>query len=675
MRDSLFSNELLPSFSKIQTADIKYAITEIIRNNKSKLTKIKKCNDWQNFVIPMEELGIELSNAWAPVKHLNSVVSNEELRKVYEETLQEIIQYSLLIEQDEVLFFNYKHVFENDKNLPQAEQILLKNKLRDCKLSGVELEGDKKNQFKQLLSELSNLSNKFNNNVMDCTDKWTYHVEDKSILAGIPKEILSIAAERAVQEHKTGWLFGLDAPTYLAIMKYAENRSVRAALHYAYATRASNKGPHDALYDNSEVLIDILHKRSCLARMLGYNNYAEYSLAPKMVDQPEIVMSFLNNLIDKAKEFAQREWEELKIFAKHHGGLDNLQPWDITYYSELQKNSLYNLSEEELKQYFPLTKVLSGFITILEKLYDVKLEQKNNADVWHPDVTCHSVIKKEQVIGYVYLDLFARLRKRNGAWMDECRVRCFTNDIQQMPVAYLTCNFTPPDKDGVALLTHTEVLTLFHEFGHCLHHLLSTVKYPSISGINGVPWDAVELPSQFHENWCWDKDGIELISGHYKTNQPLPEKYLKELVRQKNYQAGLFLLRQLVFGLFDFRIHLEFNPDMDSKHVQSILDEVRQKVAVLPIAEYDQFQHSFSHIFAGGYAAGYYSYLWAEVLSANCFERFKKTSLFDKQASVDFLDKILSKGGGIDIHKAIVDFCGREIRVEPLLEQYGISVT
>jgi oligopeptidase A len=425
-------------------------------------------------------------------------------------------------------------------------------------------------------------------------------------------------------------------------------------------------------------MFDILEKRYNLAKMLGYSNYAEYSLATKMVKNPQVVLDFLNNLVEKVKPVAEQEWHELKLFIKNHysnHGIENIKAYDIAYYSELQKNKLFNLSEEELKPYFPLTKVLPGFITIVHKLYNIRLEINPKADCWHPDVVCYSVINNtSDTIGYVYLDLFARLRKRNGAWMDECRIRCFTDNIKQIPVAYLTCNFTPPDQNGLALLTHTEVLTLFHEFGHCLHHLLSTVDYPSISGINGVPWDAVELPSQIHENWCWMSEGLEIISGHYQTGEPLPEKYLKQLIKQKNYQAGIFLLRQLVFGLFDFRLHVEFHPENELSQIDDILAEVRELVSVLPFADYDQFGHSFSHIFAGGYGAGYYSYLWAEVLSANCFAKFRKNGVFDQKTSLEFLDKILSKGGSIDISQVMRDFCGHEIAVEPLLQQHGITV-
>ncbi|MBP9722290.1 MAG: M3 family metallopeptidase [Gammaproteobacteria bacterium] len=673
MRDLLFSSESLPLFSKIKTADIKQAISEVINNSKTKLTKIKQHKTWEEFALALEEVSIELSNAWAPVKHLNSVVSNEQLRKVYEECLQEIVQYSLLIEQDEQLYLNYKNIYDTNKNLTSAQVILLKNKLRDFQLSGVDLDPEKKAEYKKISTELSTLSNKFNNNVMDCTDKWTYHIEDESMLIGIPKEIIAMAAERGFREHKIGWLFGLDAPTYLAIMKSAANRDVRAAFHYAYATRASTQGPHSEEYDNSNVMFEIFTKRHQLAKLLGLNNYAEYSLVSKMIKKPELVIDFLRNLISQAKEMAEREWNELRLFIKKTDSLEDIKPWDITYYSELQKNKLYNLSEDELKKYFPLEKVLSGFIIIIHKLYNIKLEVYVEADCWHQDVICYKILdNNSKIIGYVYLDLYARLRKRNGAWMDECRVRCFTDNIKQIPVAYLTCNFTPPNSNGLALLTHTEVLTLFHEFGHCLHHLLTKVDYPSISGINGVPWDAVELPSQFHENWCWSSESIALISGHYETGDPLPEKYLKELSKQKNYQAGLFLLRQLIFGLFDFRIHLEFKPEESKQQIQKVLDEVRAEVSVLPIAEYDQFQHSFSHIFAGGYAAGYYSYLWAEVLSSNCFEKFQRAGIFDKNTSSEFLNKILSQGGSIDINQAMVDFCGHDIKVEPLLKQYGL---
>ncbi len=681
MSDLLFSKEILPQFSQIKIKDIQPTITEIINANKARLKEIKKFNDWKNFVIPIEELSIELANAWAPIKHLNSVMANDELKAVYEETLQELIEYGLIIEQDEELFKNYKHIAETSGSLNQQHKKILENKLRDFKLSGVDLDDGKKSQFKDLSTEISTLANKFTNNVMDCMDQWTYHIKDydhssektSDILAGIPQDIINLAAERSRQANEKGWIFGLDAPTYLAIMKYAENREVRANFHYAYSTRASLHGPHNEKFDNEKIMFDLLSKKLQIAKMLGFNNYAEYSLAPKMVKDTQTVLDFLNNLVTKVKKIAEHEWQELQLFSKRHDGLDSLKPWDVAYYSELQKNELYSLSEDKLKVYFPLKKVLTGFFTIVKKLYNVTFELHNSADTWHSDVECYKVIKNGNIIGYVYIDLFARLKKRSGAWMDECRVRCFTENIKQIPVAYLTCNFTPPDKNGLALLTYTEVTTLFHEFGHCLHHLLTEVDYPSISGINGVPWDAVELPSQFHENWCWSKESIAYISGHYQTGEPLPDKILEQLIKQKNYQSAIALLRQLIFGLFDFRLHLEFHPDKDQNQITDILSEVRKQISVLPYADYDVFSHSFSHIFAGGYSAGYYSYLWADVLSANCFDRFKKTGIFDQNTSLEFLHKILSQGGGIDINDAMRDFCRGEIRIEPLLEHYGVQ--
>lgn len=676
MSDLLFSNEILPSFSKLKTEEVHDAINSIIENNKKQLdSELKKSNKLE-VLNSLEEMMIKLTNAWSPVSHLNSVMSSPDIRQAYESSLNDIVQFGLLIEQDKRIFDLYKDIQDKSTDKLKHDHVLeklLTHKIRDFKLAGVELDTESKELYKQLATDLSKDTTQFSNNVMDCTDAWTYHTTIKEHIIGIPDDVLAIAKNRAKKEEHEGWLFGLDAPTYLGVMKYADNRDLRAAFHYAYATRASKKGPHDEKFDNTQLMFDILSKRRQKAKLLNFNNYAEYSLAPKMVDKPEVVLGFLNDLLAKAKPAALKEWEELCLFAAKEDNINELKPWDVAYYSEKQKQSLFNLSDEKLKEYFPLDKVLSGFFEILTRIYGVNLKINTNADVWHPDVTCYDVIDSHKiVIGHVYLDLFARLNKRGGAWMDECRVRCFTDNIKQLPVAYLTCNFTQPSEDKPALLPHSDVVTLFHEFGHCLHHLLTQIDYPSLSGINGVPWDAVELPSQFHENWCWHPDSLPLISSHYLTGEPLPEKYLKKLIKQKNYQSGLFLLRQLTFALFDFRLHMNFYEEQGTAQIQETINQVRKEVSVIPTAEYDQFQQSFSHIFAGGYAAGYYSYLWAEVLAANCFEKFRQNDIFSRDIGQEFLDKILSQGGSVDFNTVTEDFCGHEMQVEPLLKSYGI---
>lgn len=680
MSDLLYSDKILPVFSKIEVQNIEPEIKSIIKDNQTKLQKIKQRKSLTDFVTKLEELEVRLANAWSPVSHMNSVVSNKELRQAYENSLQEIIQYNLQIGQDEGLYSSYKSLFESlqkEQHIDLSKQVtlkLLEHKLRDFKLTGVELDKDKQEEFKKICQELSKHSTTFSNNVMDCTDEWTYHIVNEHLLDGIPSDILEIARNRAKESQHDGYLFGLDAPTYLAIVKNAKSRELRSAFHYAHSTRASKKGPHDEKYDNTAEMYNILLKRYRKAKMLGYKSYAEYSLATKMVSSPEVVLDFLSKLLDKAKPFAKKELDELKLFASTKDKLNNLMPWDLAYYSELQKNKLFNLSDEELKQYFPLYKVLKGLFSILNTIYCINFIENNSADKWHPDVICYDVLdNNDHIIGHIYLDLFARLHKRNGAWMDECRVKCNTNDVQQNPVAYLTCNFNKPSEGHIALLTHYDVLTLFHEFGHCLHHLLTNIELPSISGINGVPWDAVELPSQIHENWCWSHESLPLISEHFESKASLPEKLLNQLQKQKNYQAGMFLLRQITFALFDFKLHLNFHPDKGQSQIQQTLDEVRAEVEVLPYAEYDQFQHSFSHIFAGGYAAGYYSYLWAEVLAANCFEKFKTNGIFDQNTGLEFVDKILSKGGSIDFNQAVESFCGGKVKIEPLLVCYGIK--
>lgn len=438
MSDLPFAFESLPIFSKIQEDTIYDTVLNLINKNKNKLNKIKVNADRANFIESLEVLDIDLMNYWSAVNHLNSVISNDKLRAAYEKTLPELIQYNLLIGQDKEIFEAYKKLFDQDQLATNNVLTkLLKDKIRDFRLSGVELESEKKQEFTKLATELSNHSTKFSNNVLDCTDSWSYHIVDKKRLDGIPDDILQLAAKRAKENNQEGWLFGLDAPTYTAVLKNASNRELRATFHYAYATRASKKGPHDEKYDNTNEMYNVLLKRYQKAKLLGYKNYAELSLASKMVKKPEQVLDFLNNLLQKAKPVAQKEWEELKLYAKSKDGIDNLKPWDITYYSELQKNKLFNLSDEKLKHYFPLKKVLLGLFEILNRIYQIKFQENLNADTWHTDVSCYDILdNNNQIIGHIYIDLFARLHKRNGAWMDECRVKCKTANVNQLPVAF-----------------------------------------------------------------------------------------------------------------------------------------------------------------------------------------------------------------------------------------------
>lgn len=683
MSDLPFYLQTLPPFSKLKYSDIYESIISIIDENNNIINQTLKSNknNWDNSVLVFEELSIKLSNAWSIISHLNSVQSCDEVREFYEKSLSKIIEYSVSLEQNQDINNLYKNILDNNKlSLTQEQISLLNQKILEFKLSGVDLEEEKKLQYKQLSEDISRLSTKFNNNILDCIDDWTYHVTDLSKLSGIPADILNIASNKAKQQGLEGYMFGLDQPTYIHILKYCKNRDLRKAFHYAYVTIASENGPHDSQYDNEKLIYDILCKKLEQAKLLGYKNYAEYSLANKMVKDPNIVLEFLNNLLNKAKTIAKKELDELKLFAKSNKyslpNNEDLKPWDISFYSELQKNKMFDLSNEQLKQYFSLEKVLSGLFDILHKLYNINFKSNTTADVWHDDVKCYDLFDKEyNLIGHIYLDLFARDKKKNGAWMDECRVKCNTNNLQQLPVAYLTCNFTAPisTTETSILLHHEEVVTLFHEFGHCLQHLLTKINLPTISGINGVPWDAVELASQFHENFCWDYKGLEFISEHIDTKEPMPSKMIKQVIKQKNYQSGLFLMRQIIFGLFDMRLHIEFHPDNGIKQIRKLLKQIRDDINIMPYAEYDSFQNSFSHIFAGGYAAGYYSYLWAEVLASNCFDKFNSLdNIFDSTLGKRFLDIILSTGGSIDYTTAVPEFCGHEIDHNCLLKHYQI---
>ncbi|MDC8832376.1 oligopeptidase A [Alteromonas gilva] len=667
----------LPLFSEITPDQVKPAVTKAIADCKQTIEAVVASGDFSyaNVVNRIDEADDTLSKIWSPVSHMNSVVSSDELREAHDACLPLLSEYGTWVGQHEGLFQAYKALRESPEyeQLDEAQRKVVDNTLRDFTLSGVALPADKKQRFAEIQARLSELSSTFSNNVMDATMGWTKHVTDEADLAGLPESALAAAKQAAHQKDLQGWLFTLDIPSYLPVMLYAENRSLREEMYRAYATRASEQGPNAGTWDNTAIINETLALRTEIATLLGFANYAERSLATKMAASTEQVVGFLRDLAAKAKPQAEQELAEVKAFAAEQHQMDSLEAWDVPYFSEQLKQQRYSISDEILRPYFPEHRVITGLFSVVEKLYGLTISEAENANTWHKDVRLYSITDRDGALrGQFYFDLYARSKKRGGAWMDECRVRRFqTSGDLQIPVAYLTCNFNGPVGDKPALFTHDEVVTLFHEFGHGLHHMLTQMSVPGVSGINGVPWDAVELPSQFLENWCWQEEALGLISGHYETNEPLPKALLDKMLAARDYQAAMQMIRQLEFSLFDFVLHMEDGEHVD---VQQILGQVRNEVAVIKPPSFNRFQHSFGHIFAGGYAAGYYSYKWAEVLSADAFSRFEEEGIFNPQTGADFLHNILEMGGSREPMDLFIAFRGREPQVDALLRHNGIVV-
>ncbi|RLW67683.1 MAG: oligopeptidase A [gamma proteobacterium symbiont of Stewartia floridana] len=665
----------LPPFSRIEPPMVEPAIDALLQANRQTMESLLNTiasPSWGNFVEPLEVVEDRLSRTWSPVSHMNSVVNHDELREVYNACLPKLSDYATEVGQNSKLCEAYKKVAEQ-ADLDDAQKKMLENTLLEFRLSGVDLPEDKKQRFKEISQSLSKLTTKFEENLLDATNAWSKLISDPEQLAGLPESAMALAKQTAEQREQQGWLLTLEFPSYFPVMTYADQRELRRELYEAYATRASDCGPDAGKWDNSEVMEQILALRHEQAQLLGYNNYAERSLARKMARTTEEVMSFLTDLAQRSKAQAERELAELTQFASENYGIDQLEAWDIGYYSEKLRQHRHAISQEELKPYFPETRVIPGMFAVVERLYGIRIQSVEGVDTWHPDVRFYEIRDKQnQLRGQFYLDLYARPKKRGGAWMDECATRFFSESVDQVPVAYLTCNFSPPVADQPALFTHDEVETLFHEFGHGLHHMLTRIDYPAVAGINGVAWDAVELPSQFMENWCWEQQALELISGHVESGEPIPDELFQRLHGAKNFQSAMQMVRQLEFSIFDFRIHQEYDPDQGGR-IYQILDQVREQVSVIKPPSWNRFPHGFSHIFAGGYAAGYYSYKWAEVLSADAFSRFEEQGIFSQEAGQAFLQEILEQGGSKDAMELFVAFRGREPQIEPLLRHSGIS--
>ncbi|QXO17319.1 MULTISPECIES: oligopeptidase A [Vibrio] len=679
MSNPLLTFTDLPPFSAIKPEHVKPALEKAIEDCRAKINAVLEGNtepSWDNVIAPIEEVDDHLSRIWSPVSHMNSVTNSEELREAYESCLPLLSEYSTWVGQHKGLFKAYQAIKASEafSALSRAQQKTVTDALRDFELSGIGLPSDEQKRYGEISKRMSELGSKFSNNVLDATMGWSKHVTDVNELSGMPESALAAAEAAAEAKGLTGYLLTLDIPSYLPVMTYCDNQALRQELYEAYVTRASDRGPNAGKWDNSEIIAEQLKLRYEISRMLGFNTYSEKSLATKMAESPQQVMDFLNNLATKAKPQGEREVEELRQFAEQEFGVTELKLWDIAYYSEKQKQHLFQISDEELRPYFPEHKVVNGLFEVLGRVFGMQVKERAGVDTWHESVRFFDIFDSNGALrGSFYLDLYAREHKRGGAWMDECRVRRInTAGELQTPVAYLTCNFNRPVGDKPALFTHDEVVTLFHETGHGIHHMLTQVEVGAVSGINGVPWDAVELPSQFLENWCWEEEALAFISGHYQTGEPLPKAMLEKMLAAKNFQSAMFILRQLEFGLFDFTLHTTYDPDQGPKVLET-LAEVKKKVAVLPSLEWNRFSHSFSHIFAGGYSAGYYSYLWAEVLSADAFSRFEEDGIFNRDTGLSFLNNILEMGGSEEPMELFKRFRGREPQIDALLRHAGIA--
>ncbi|GKX50808.1 oligopeptidase A [Budvicia aquatica] len=679
MTNPLLTFQGLPPFSAIRPEDIVPAVSAALDDCRAVVEKVVAQPGpftWDNLCQPLAEVDDRLSRIWSPVSHLNSVKNSPELREAYEQSLPLLSEFGTWVGQHAGLYNAYRNLKQGDafNQLTKAQQKAVDNSLRDFELSGIGLDAEKQKRYGEIVARLSELGSTYSNNVLDATMGWSKLITDVNELAGLPESALAAAQEMAQAKEQQGWLLTLDMPSYLPVMTYADNRELRHEMYQAFVTRASDQGPNAGKWDNSDIMAEMLALRYELARLLGFDSYADKSLATKMAESPQQVLDFLNDLAKRARGQGEAELAGLRAFAEKHYGVKELDAWDVTYYSEKQKQHLYSISDEQLRPYFPEQRVVEGLFEVVKRVFGITAKERTGVDTWHPEVRFFDLFDASgELRGSFYLDLYARENKRGGAWMDDCVASLrYADGHLQKPVAYLTCNFNRPIGDKPALFTHDEVTTLFHEFGHGIHHMLTKIDAAGVSGINGVPWDAVELPSQFMENWCWQPEALSFISGHYQTGEPLPQEMLDKLLAAKNYQAALFILRQLEFGLFDFRLHYEYDPAQGAKILQTLL-EVKKLVAVMPSPSWGRFPHAFSHIFAGGYAAGYYSYLWAEVLSADAFSRFEEEGIFNPVTGRSFLDCILSQGGSDEPMTLFKNFRGRAPQLDAMLRHYGIK--
>ncbi len=673
-RNPLIDQKHLLDFAHITPDCITPAIRQLLKDAEQVLGEVtseQTAASWETVVEPLDRACNRLSRAWGAVGHLMGVMDNPELRAAYNENLPAVTTFYIGLSQNEALFAKYKAIEADErfKSLDPVKQRLIEHEIRDFRLSGAELPEDKKAQMQKIGERCAAISQKFSENLLDATNAFALDITDKSELSGIPEDILALYRAEAESAGIEGWRLTLQYPSYIPAMQYCDNRSVREKLYRAFSTRASEFGPEDK--DNTPIIEELLELRSQEAGLLDMRSFAELSLQTKMAKSPEQVVDFLRDLARRSKPWAKKDQSELEAFARQELGIDKLEPWDQSYASEKLRVKRYAFSEQEVRRYFTLPQVFKGLFALVENMFDIRISP-DTASLWHPDVQFWRISTPQgKLIAQFYTDLYARASKRSGAWMDNDLTRGFNEDgSERTPTAYLVCNFTKPVDGKPSMLTHDEVTTLFHEFGHGLHHMLSRVTVSGLSGINGFEWDAVEMPSQFMENWAWQYEVIEKISAHVDTAEPLPKSLFEKMLAAKNYHSGLFSVRQLEFALFDMLIHMQ---GADPKAFMKVLDEVRREVCVVPVVPWNRFPQSFSHIFSGGYAAGYYSYKWAEVLSADAFSAFEEEGLFNKATGKRWLDEVISRGASRDAIESFRAFRGRDPQIDALLRHTGME--
>lgn len=679
MPNPLLETDDLPLFDQLDPSQVEPAIDTVLADNRRTLVELLERTahgtpDWDTLLAPLEAMDDRLSKVWSPVVHLNAVMNSEGWRKAYNACVPKLSVYATELGQNEALYQAYQALADSPsfEQLSAAKRRTVTNALRDFRLSGVALPTAQKARFKAIMQRLAELGAKFSENVLDATQAWRLNLTDSQRLAGLPASALGLLAQNAEAAGEAGWTVTLDFPSYIAVLTHAEDRTLREQVYTAYVTRASDQaGKSD--FDNGPVMDEILALRHEAAGLVGFANYAEYQLATRMARSTDEVEAFLTDLAQRSRPAARAELDDVAAFARERDGVSDLQAWDVPYYSEKLRESRFAISQEVLRPYFPAPNVVDGLFQVVRRLFGVQVQPWADAPVWHPDVLAYRICDPDgSVRGRFYLDLYARPNKRAGAWMNGCISRRLTAQGVQLPAAYLVCNFAPPTGGKPAQLTHQDVTTLFHEFGHGVHHLLTRQDVAAVAGIHGVEWDAVELPSQFLENWCWEREVIDLISGHVDTGEPLPEPLFQRMQAARTFQSGLFMVRQLEFALFDFRLHRHYDPAAGAR-IEPTLAAVRDEVAVIIPPAWNRFANSFSHIFAGGYAAGYYSYKWAEVLSADAYSAFEEHGVFDEATGRAFLTEVLEQGGSRDALESFKAFRGREPRIDALLRHSGIA--
>jgi len=670
----LLSLSGLPKFNEVTAAHVSPAVEALLAEARATIESLASNQEgvtWQNFAEKLEDMEERLSRVWSQVGHMNAVVNTPELREAYNDNLSKLTDFYADLGQDERLYAKFRALKASAEfaHLTAAQQKVIENELRDFRLGGAELPPEQKARFKEIQESLAKLSSKFEENVLDTTNDYALYIEDKALLKGVPEDVMQVASEAAMADQKTGWKLTLHFPSYLPVLQYAEDRGLREQLYRAYATRASELGKPE--WDNTSMIEQILQLRLEAAKLLGFENYAELSIETKMAESAQHVEEFLLDLAKQAKPYALRDKAELDEYAKKLD-IPDMQAWDVAYVSEKLREEKYAFSDQEVKQYFPEANVLTGLFKVVETIFGVHVI-KATAPVWHETASFYDIRSQSgQLIGQFYLDLYARNNKRGGAWMDEAITRRKVLGELTTPVAYLTCNFSAPVGEKPALFTHDEVLTMFHEFGHGLHHMLTEVDYYSVSGIKGVEWDAVELPSQFMENFCWEWDVVRHMTSHVDTGEPLPRALFDKMVAAKNFQAGMQTVRQIEFSLFDIRLHRDFDPCGTSTALD-LIESVRDEVAVVRPPKWNRFPHNFTHVFSGGYAAGYYSYKWAEVLSADAYSMFEEDGVLSRETGQRYWQEILAQGGSRSALASFVAFRGRAPSIDALLRHHGMT--